>query len=208
MSFRWRLFLISTFAVLVPLAVLALGVRREMDRRLGDESRRRGSAAVTRLGAELGRERERVVARLDALSRDLAGDNRFRLGLLGESALPRVRARLGRRRDAALRALAPPSAGQRRSDRELGPLPQRVRRGAPRGPAIPRGGRDLARAGAGPHRRSAAPRARGGRVGERGGETAHAGRRHRGGGALPPRPRPRPGPDGGAGRGPYGPARR
>ena len=85
MSFRWRLFLISTFAVLVPLAVLALGVRREMDRRLGDESRRRGAAAVSRLGEELGRERERVVARLDALSRDLANDNRFRLGLLGQS---------------------------------------------------------------------------------------------------------------------------
>ncbi len=86
MSFRARLFLISTFAVLVPLAVLALGVRREMDRRLGDESRRRGSAAVGRLGAELAREREGVIARLDALGRDLAADNRFRLGLLGESA--------------------------------------------------------------------------------------------------------------------------
>jgi len=85
-SFRGRLFLISTFAVLAPLAVLALGVRREMDRRLGDESRRRGSAAVGRLGGELAREREGVVARLDALGRDLAADNRFRLGLLGESA--------------------------------------------------------------------------------------------------------------------------
>jgi signal transduction histidine kinase len=85
-SFRGRLFLVSTFAVLVPLAVLALGVRREMDRRLGDESRRRGVAAVGRLGVELARERERVVARLDALSRDLAADNRFRLALLGESA--------------------------------------------------------------------------------------------------------------------------
>jgi signal transduction histidine kinase len=85
-SFRARLFLVSTFAVLVPLAVLALGVRREMDRRLGDESRRRGGAAVGRLGAELAREREGIVARLDALGRDLAADNRFRLGLLGESA--------------------------------------------------------------------------------------------------------------------------
>lgn len=86
MTFRGRLFLVSTFAVLLPLAVLALGVRREMDRRLGDESRRRGAAAVSRLGAELAREREGVVARLDALGRDLAGDNRFRLALLGESA--------------------------------------------------------------------------------------------------------------------------
>ena len=86
MSFRARLFLVSTLAVLVPLAVLAFGVRREMDRRLGDEGRRRGAAAVGQLGVELARERERVVARLEALSRDLAADNRFRLGLLGQSA--------------------------------------------------------------------------------------------------------------------------
>jgi signal transduction histidine kinase len=85
-SFRARLFLVSTLAVLVPLTVLAFGVRREMDRRLGDEARRRGSAAVGRLGVELARERERIVARLEALSRDLATDNRFRLGLLGQSA--------------------------------------------------------------------------------------------------------------------------
>jgi signal transduction histidine kinase len=85
-SFRARLFLVSTLAVLVPLAVLAFGVRREMDRRLGDEGRRRGAAAVGRLGVELARERERVMARLEALSRDLAADNRFRLGLLGQSA--------------------------------------------------------------------------------------------------------------------------
>jgi signal transduction histidine kinase len=84
-SFRGRLFLASTLAVLVPLAVLALGVRREMDRRLGDESRRRGAVAVERLGADLVLERERIAARLDALSRDLIADNRFRLGLLGES---------------------------------------------------------------------------------------------------------------------------
>jgi hypothetical protein len=84
-SFRARLFFASTLAVLVPLAVLALGVRREMDRRLGDESRRRGAAAVERLGAELALERERIAARLDALTSDLAADNRFRLGLLGES---------------------------------------------------------------------------------------------------------------------------
>ncbi|HEX2220429.1 MAG TPA: ATP-binding protein [Gemmatimonadales bacterium] len=86
MSFRARLFLASTFAVLVPLAVLALGVRREMDRRLGDEARRRVSAAVGRLEAELSREQDRVAARLAALARDLSTDNRFRLGLLGETS--------------------------------------------------------------------------------------------------------------------------
>lgn len=86
MSFRARLFVASTLAVLVPLAVLALGVRREMDRRLGDESRRRVSAAVERLTGELALERERIAARLDALARALVADNRFRLGLQGESA--------------------------------------------------------------------------------------------------------------------------
>jgi signal transduction histidine kinase len=84
-SFRSRLFLATTLAVLVPLAILALGVRREMDRRLGEESRRRGAAAVERLGVELSLERGRIAARLDALARDLAADNRFRLDLLGPS---------------------------------------------------------------------------------------------------------------------------
>jgi signal transduction histidine kinase len=84
-SFRARLFLVLTLAVLIPLAVLALGVRREMDRRLGEESRRRGQAAVTQLEARLAVERAVVAARLEALARDLTADNRFRLGLLGQS---------------------------------------------------------------------------------------------------------------------------
>ncbi len=79
MSFRARLFLATCVAVLVPLTVLALGVRREMDRRLSEESRRRGDAAVRALGTELERERERVVAGLSALVEELARDNRFRL---------------------------------------------------------------------------------------------------------------------------------
>ena len=79
MSFRSRLFLLTSLAVLVPLTVLALGVRRELDRRLGEESGRRGASAVEALGAELISERERILARLSALSADLAADNRFRL---------------------------------------------------------------------------------------------------------------------------------
>ena len=87
MSFRARLFLATSFAVLVPLTVLALGVRREMDRRLNEESRRRGDAAVQALGTELARERERVAARLVALAKDLSADNRFRLAAVqGEAA--------------------------------------------------------------------------------------------------------------------------
>jgi signal transduction histidine kinase len=78
-SFRARLFLATCVAVLVPLTVLALGVRREMDRRLSEESRRRGDAALRALGTELERERERVAAGLSALVEELARDNRFRL---------------------------------------------------------------------------------------------------------------------------------
>jgi signal transduction histidine kinase len=86
-SFRARLFLATSFAVLVPLTVLALGVRREMDRRLNEESRRRGSAAVQALDTELAREHERVAARLAALVKDLSADNRFRLAAVrGEAA--------------------------------------------------------------------------------------------------------------------------
>jgi signal transduction histidine kinase len=78
-SFRARLFLATCVAVLVPLTVLALGVRREMDRRLSEESHRRGDAAVRALGTELERERERVTAGLTALAEELTRDNRFRL---------------------------------------------------------------------------------------------------------------------------------
>jgi len=81
-SFRARLFLATCVAVLVPLTVLALGVRREMDRRLSEESRRRGDAAVRALGTELERERERVVAGLSALVQELSRDNRFRLAAI------------------------------------------------------------------------------------------------------------------------------
>ena len=82
MSFRVRLFLAISLALLVPLVVLALGVRREMDRRLGEESRRRGEAAVTTLSAELSRERERVDRQVSELARELAADNRFRLAAI------------------------------------------------------------------------------------------------------------------------------
>ena len=79
MSFRTRLFLATCLAVLVPLTVLALGVRREMDRRLTAESRRRGEAALQALDTELARERERVATRLTALTADLTAENRLRL---------------------------------------------------------------------------------------------------------------------------------
>lgn len=90
MSFRSRLFLASALAVLVPLTILALGVRREMDRRLGEESLRRGAAALQALGTELDQEHERVSARLAALAEDLSADNRFRLAAVQGDAAARA----------------------------------------------------------------------------------------------------------------------
>jgi signal transduction histidine kinase len=89
-SFRARLFFATCIAVLVPLTILALGVRREINRRLTEESRRRGEAAIGALGTELARERERVAARLGALSRDLMADNRFRLAAIRGDAPSRA----------------------------------------------------------------------------------------------------------------------
>lgn len=86
MSFRTRLFLAFGLAVLIPLGVLALGVRREMGRRLTAENARRAESAVAALRAELDLESAGVAGRLDALTRQLAADNRFRLGVTGGDA--------------------------------------------------------------------------------------------------------------------------
>ncbi|HEX3235000.1 MAG TPA: HAMP domain-containing sensor histidine kinase [Gemmatimonadales bacterium] len=79
MSFRARLYLAVTLSVLVPLAALAIGFRREMERRLGDEYRARVGATVAGLRADLSREGDNVARRLSALGTALSEDNRFRL---------------------------------------------------------------------------------------------------------------------------------
>jgi two-component system nitrogen regulation sensor histidine kinase NtrY len=89
MSFRSRLFFAFGVAVLVPLVVLAVGVRREMARRLTAEDSRRADAAVTALRDEIRRESADVAARLATIAAQLAGDNRFRLGVVGGDAQSR-----------------------------------------------------------------------------------------------------------------------
>jgi signal transduction histidine kinase len=79
MSFRTRLFLAIVLAVLLPLGALALGVRREMERRLTAEYEGRVTSMAAVVEADLKKESEMVAARLAALARDLARDNRFRL---------------------------------------------------------------------------------------------------------------------------------
>lgn len=89
MSFRTRLFLAVTPAVLLPLAVLGWGVRREMERRLGAEYDRRAGQAAETIRSELERESADVADRLAALAAELESDNRIRSALVRNDAAGR-----------------------------------------------------------------------------------------------------------------------
>lgn len=82
MSFRTRLFLGFSLAALVPLGLLAFGVRREMERRLTGEYERRVQGAIETIRQDLAREGESVAGRLAALAGALAADNQFRLAAI------------------------------------------------------------------------------------------------------------------------------
>lgn len=79
MNFRSRLFLAFCLATLVPLGMLAYGVRREMTRRLGAGDEARAASIAGDVREDLTRESVRVAERLAALAADLREDNRFRL---------------------------------------------------------------------------------------------------------------------------------
>lgn len=79
MTFRTRLFLAFVAVLLIPLGVLAFGVRREMDRRLAAEYDRRVRALAAVIEDDLRRQSGDVAGRLRALTDELAADNRFRL---------------------------------------------------------------------------------------------------------------------------------
>ena len=83
MSFRSRLFVAFTVASLVPIGLLAFGVRREMTRRLTAEDSRRAEGAVADFRDELSRESAAVAARLATLAAEFGADNRFRLAVVG-----------------------------------------------------------------------------------------------------------------------------
>jgi signal transduction histidine kinase len=81
MSFRTRLFLAFGALVLLPLAVLLVGVRREVSRRLSSDMRERVSELVSVARADLAQQSKTLGVRLDALDRDLGSDNSLRLAL-------------------------------------------------------------------------------------------------------------------------------
>lgn len=82
MSFRSRLFLAFTLAVLLPLGTLAIGVRGEIERRLGAEYARRVAGTTASLRDELERQGSELAGRLAALAGELESDNRFRLAVV------------------------------------------------------------------------------------------------------------------------------
>ncbi|MFL5492604.1 MAG: hypothetical protein ACJ8AV_14395, partial [Gemmatimonadales bacterium] len=71
---------------MIPLCALALGVRRELDRRLTREYQARVEAMATVLEADLRRESGSVEQRLQAIVTQLSKDNRFRLAVQGDAA--------------------------------------------------------------------------------------------------------------------------
>ncbi len=82
MTFRTRLFLAFLAVLLIPFAVLAFGVRREVDRRLTAEYGRRVQALAAVTEEDLRRQSGDVAARLRALRDQLAAENRFRLAVV------------------------------------------------------------------------------------------------------------------------------
>jgi len=78
MSLRTRLLLAFAVVVLVPIALLAFGIRREMNRRLTEEYQRRVDGVVAVIGEDLARESAGIAARLTSLESALLNDNKFR----------------------------------------------------------------------------------------------------------------------------------
>jgi signal transduction histidine kinase len=79
MSLRSRLLIAFAAVVLIPIALLAFGLRQEMTRRLAQEYQPRVDSVVEVIGGDLARESAGISRRLASLARALQDDNRFRL---------------------------------------------------------------------------------------------------------------------------------
>jgi hypothetical protein len=89
MSLRSRLLIAFAAVVLIPIALLAFGLRQEMTRRLAQEYQPRLNSVVEVIGEDLARESAGVSQRLASLARALPDDNRFRLAAVGGVELER-----------------------------------------------------------------------------------------------------------------------
>src|SRR5918998_473510 len=79
MSLRTRLLIAFAAVVLIPIAVLAFGLRQEMSRRLSEEYQVRVDRVVEVIREDLARESAAIGERLASLKSALLNDNRFRL---------------------------------------------------------------------------------------------------------------------------------
>src|SRR5216110_1399029 len=79
MSLRTRMLLAFGVMVLLPLALLAIGLRQEMTRRLSDEYQVRVDRVVEVIREDLHRESTGISQRIASLKSALLNDNRFRL---------------------------------------------------------------------------------------------------------------------------------
>jgi signal transduction histidine kinase len=80
MGLRTRLLLAFAAIVIIPIALLAFGVRQEMARRLSEEYQARVDQTVAIIREDLARESADVAERLASLATAIVNDNRFRLG--------------------------------------------------------------------------------------------------------------------------------
>src|SRR5437667_12593732 len=79
MSLRSRLLLAFAAVVVIPIALLAFGLRQAMARRLSEEYQLRVDRAVEVIREDLARESASIAERLASLENALLNDNRFRL---------------------------------------------------------------------------------------------------------------------------------
>jgi signal transduction histidine kinase len=79
MSLRTRLLLAFAAVVLIPIGLLAFGLRQEMTRRLSQEYQLRVDRVVQVIREDLARESAGIAERLASLETALQNDNRFRL---------------------------------------------------------------------------------------------------------------------------------
>jgi len=86
MTFRTRLLLAFAAATLLPLVLLGVGVRRQIETRLTGQHARRVDALVRVALEDLTRERASINSRLHSLASSLGEDNRLRLAMLGGAA--------------------------------------------------------------------------------------------------------------------------
>src|SRR5688572_4188142 len=89
MSLRTRLLLAFAVVVFIPIALLAIGLRQEMSRRLSGEYQLRVERVVEVIREDLARESDGIAERLASLEIALLNDNQFRLAAVAGVELER-----------------------------------------------------------------------------------------------------------------------